>query len=65
MNLPSFLDDQGVSYRLSHHSEAYRSQDLAQIEHISGKNVVKPVLPLSKPTASLSCSAALPVTRSI
>ncbi len=44
MNLPSFLDDQGVNYRLSYHPETYRSQDLAQIEHISGKNVVKPVL---------------------
>ena len=44
MNLPSFLDDQGVNYRLSHHPETYRSQDLAQIEHISGRNVVKPVL---------------------
>jgi Ala-tRNA(Pro) deacylase len=44
MNLPSFLDDHGVNYRLSHHPETYRSQDLAQIEHISGKNVVKPVL---------------------
>ena len=44
MNLPSFLDEHGVNYRLSHHPETYRSQDLAQIEHISGRNVVKPVL---------------------
>jgi Ala-tRNA(Pro) deacylase len=44
MNLPSFLDDQGVNYRLSHHLETYRSQDLAQVEHISGRNIVKPVL---------------------
>jgi Ala-tRNA(Pro) deacylase len=44
MNLPSFLDEQGVNYRLSHHAETYRSQDLAQVEHISGKSVVKPVL---------------------
>src|SRR3954468_5850325 len=44
MNLPSFLDEQGVNYRLSHHPETYRSQDLAQIEHMSGRNVVKPVL---------------------
>jgi Ala-tRNA(Pro) deacylase len=44
MNLPSFLDDQGVNYRLSNHRETYRSQDLAQIEHISGRSVIKPVL---------------------
>jgi len=44
MNLPSFLDDQGVNYRLSHHPETYTSQDLAQCEHISGRHVVKPVL---------------------
>ena len=44
MNLPSFLDEHGVNYRLSHHPETYRSQDLAQIEHMSGRNVVKPVL---------------------
>lgn len=44
MNLPSYLDDQGVNYRLSHHAETYTSQDLAQCEHISGRRVVKPVL---------------------
>jgi Ala-tRNA(Pro) deacylase len=44
MNLPSFLDEHGVNYRLSHHPETYRSQDLAQIEHMSGRSVVKPVL---------------------
>jgi Ala-tRNA(Pro) deacylase len=44
MNLPSFLDDQGINYRLSHHEATFTSQDLAQAERISGKNVVKPVL---------------------
>jgi Ala-tRNA(Pro) deacylase len=44
MNLPSYLDDQGVKYRLSHHDMTYTSQDLAQAEHISGRNVIKPVL---------------------
>src|SRR5256885_14606851 len=44
LNLPSFLDDQGVNYRLSNHLETYTSQDLAQCEHISGRHVVKPVL---------------------
>ena len=44
MNLPSYLDDHGVTYRLSHHGETYTSQDLAQAEHVSGKCVIKPVL---------------------
>lgn len=44
MNLPSFLDDQGINYRLSHHPATFTSQDLAQAERISGRNVVKPVL---------------------
>jgi len=44
MNLLSFLDEQGVRYRLSHHESAYTSQELAQIEHVSGKSVIKPVV---------------------
>jgi Ala-tRNA(Pro) deacylase len=44
MNLPSYLDDHGVTYRLSHHCETYTSQDLAQAEHVSGRSVIKPVL---------------------
>jgi len=44
MNLQSYLDDQGVNYRMSHHDPTYRSQDLAASEHISGKKVIKPVV---------------------
>ena len=44
MNLPSFLDEQGVSYKLSHHNTAYTAQELAQVEHVSGKAVIKPVV---------------------
>src|SRR3982751_6184952 len=44
MNLPSYLDEEGVRYRPSRHSEAYTSQELAQAEHVSGKCVVKPVI---------------------
>ena len=44
MNLLSFLDEQGVRYRLSHHPTAYTSQELAQVEHVSGRNVIKPVV---------------------
>ena len=44
MNIISFLDEQGVRYRLSHHDPAFTSQELAQFEHVSGKNVIKPVV---------------------
>ena len=44
MNLQSYLDEHGVNYRLSHHEPAYTSQDLAAIEHMSGKKVIKPVV---------------------
>jgi Ala-tRNA(Pro) deacylase len=44
MNLQSYLDEQGVHYRLSHHPPAFTSQDLAAAEHISGKKVIKPVV---------------------
>ena len=44
MNLQSYLDDQGVKYRLSHHEPTYTSQDLAAIEHIPGRKVIKPVV---------------------
>jgi len=44
MKVLSFLDEQGVRYRLSHHDTTYTSQELAQIEHVSGKNVIKPVV---------------------
>lgn len=44
MRLQNFLDQQGVNYRLSHHDPTYRSQDLAAVEHISGRKVIKPVV---------------------
>src|SRR5262245_7936096 len=44
MNLQSYLDEQGVHYRLSHHPPAFTSQDLAAAEHVSGKKVIKPVV---------------------
>jgi len=43
-SLISYLDEQGVHYRLSHHPTAYTSQELAQVEHVSGKKVIKPVV---------------------
>jgi Ala-tRNA(Pro) deacylase len=44
MNLQSYLDEQGVKYRLSHHQATYTSQDLAAVEHIPGRKVIKPVV---------------------
>jgi Ala-tRNA(Pro) deacylase len=44
MNLLSILDREGVNYRVLHHRRTYTAQDLAAAEHVSGWNVVKPVL---------------------
>lgn len=44
MNVQSYLDQLGISYRVSHHPIAYTAQDLAALEHVSGKNVIKPVV---------------------
>ena len=44
MTLQDYLDEMGVAYRLSSHGTAYTSQDLAAREHVSGQNVIKPVV---------------------
>jgi Ala-tRNA(Pro) deacylase len=44
MNLLSILDREGVNYRVLHHRRTYTAQDLASAEHVSGWNVIKPVL---------------------
>jgi Ala-tRNA(Pro) deacylase len=44
MNLQSFLDGLGVSYRVSHHPTTYTAQMLAEIEHVPGRKVIKPVV---------------------
>ena len=44
MNLPSLLDELGVNYRLSRHDTTYTAQDLAAIEHVPGRKVIKPVV---------------------
>ena len=43
-SLISYLDEQGVHYRVSHHPETFTSQELAQVAHVSGKKVIKPVV---------------------
>jgi len=44
MNLQQYLDEQGVKYRLSKHPPTYTSQDLAAVEHVPGRKVIKPVV---------------------
>ncbi|MCS7033824.1 MAG: deacylase [Phycisphaerae bacterium] len=44
MNVVSYLDREGVQYKLLHHRRTYTAQDLAAAEHVSGWNVIKPVL---------------------
>ena len=44
MNVQSYLDEMGAAYRMSHHPIAYTAQDLAAVEHVPGRQVVKPVI---------------------
>lgn len=44
MDLRTYLEQSGVRYQWLEHAPTYTSQELAQTEHISGHNVVKPVL---------------------
>jgi len=44
MNLHSYLDRFKVRYLLTEHPVAYTAQALAQAEHVSGYQVIKPVL---------------------
>jgi Ala-tRNA(Pro) deacylase len=44
MNLQSYLDENGVRYRISRHSTTFTAQELAAAEHVSGKRVIKPVV---------------------
>src|SRR5436190_189576 len=44
MNLQSYLDELGINYHISRHPTAYTAQDLAAMEHISGRKVIKPVV---------------------
>jgi Ala-tRNA(Pro) deacylase len=44
MTVQTFLDEMGINYRASRHSAAYTAQDLASIEHVPGRQVIKPVV---------------------
>lgn len=44
MDLRRYLEQNGVRFQWMSHPATYTSQDLAHVEHISGRNVVKPVV---------------------
>ena len=44
MNLQSFLDEKGVAYRLSRHDTVFTASGLAEVEHVPGRKVIKPVV---------------------
>lgn len=44
MNLQTYLEKHDVHYRLSSHQPVYSAQELAAVEHISGRHVIKPVI---------------------
>jgi Ala-tRNA(Pro) deacylase len=44
MNLQSFLDENEIHYRISRHTAVYTAQELAATEHVSGRQVLKPVV---------------------
>lgn len=44
MTVQTFLDEMGIHYRASRHAAAYTAQDLASIEHVPGRQVIKPVV---------------------
>lgn len=44
MTLHNYLDENAVPYRTSRHDHVFSAQELAAAEHVSGKQVIKPVL---------------------
>jgi Ala-tRNA(Pro) deacylase len=44
MSLQTFLDDNQIHYRVTRHPAAYTAQELAAVEHVSGRRVIKPVI---------------------
>ena len=44
MNLQMYLDELGVHYAVSRHPSVYTAQALAEVEHVSGRQVIKPVV---------------------
>jgi Ala-tRNA(Pro) deacylase len=44
MKLQPYLDRMGIHYQMLRHETVYSAQGLAQAEHVSGHQVIKPVL---------------------
>lgn len=42
--LQRFLDSAHVSYEVLHHPEAYTAQEIAGVQHVPGRNVMKSVI---------------------
>ena len=42
--LREFLDQSGVHYRVHGHREVYTAQEVAQVEHVPGKDLAKVVM---------------------
>jgi Ala-tRNA(Pro) deacylase len=42
--LQEYLDDQKIKYQVTTHSTAYTAQEVAQVQHISGKQFAKVVM---------------------
>ena len=53
--LKKFLDDAGVSYKVTKHPEAFTAQEVAAVEHVPGKAMAKVVMVLAdkKPLMSV------------
>ncbi|GAH46982.1 unnamed protein product, partial [marine sediment metagenome] len=45
--LKKFLDDAGVSYKVTKHPEAFTAQEVAAAEHVPGKAMAKVVIVLA------------------
>lgn len=44
MNLHTFFDENGFRYHPTRHPAAYTAQELAAVEHMPGRRVIKPVV---------------------
>jgi Ala-tRNA(Pro) deacylase len=62
--LKELLDEHKVKYQVVTHSEAYTAQEVAQAEHISGKQVAKVVM-VRKETSGMPVMLVLPATHKV
>ncbi len=42
--LEGYLDTEGVAYTIDEHPPRYTAQELAQVEHVSGRLIAKPIM---------------------